>query len=113
MAVVFDTYKQHKALTDAGFSEPQAQAITTVAVAVIDAVATKADVATVKADVAAVKADIERVWAVTNEALNGVNGRLDIQSKRISDIAVLLAAVLAGVLGLYAVLLTVIAPHLR
>lgn len=40
---MFDTRKQHKRLIEAGFSDPQSEAVVDVATAVLDCVATKAD----------------------------------------------------------------------
>lgn len=92
MAVVFDTLKQHRVLVEGGFSDPQAQAITSVTAAVLDAIATKSD-------------------------LKELEGRLDAMSKRLGDLqtwgVAMFGVTLTAVFGLYAVILTTVAPHLR
>ena len=106
MPAVFDTHKQHKVLMEAGFSDPQAQAITGVATAVIEAVATKSDLERLGAN-------FERLEAKVDARFEGVEGRLDELSKRIGDLRAWGVAVFGATLGLYALIFTVLAQHLR
>ena len=67
-ALAFDTYKAVTALKQAGFDEPQAEAVvTTMGEALGGNVATKADLievrAALEADIQAVKADVQAVKA--------------------------------------------------
>ena len=62
MDVTFDTHSAVKRLTNAGFTEPQAEALSdTVHQAVTGGVATKADIAELKADIAELKTELKWV----------------------------------------------------
>jgi len=108
MAVVFDTHKQHKTLVEAGFTDPQAQAIADVATTVLGIVATKADLAVV-----ATKADI----AVLEARLNGIDKRFDDFNKSLNRMNALMIGQIGATVGgigiVVGAMFAVIAPHVR
>jgi hypothetical protein len=116
MAIVFDTHKQHKALVEAGFTDPQAQAVTDVATTVLGIVATKADleIFATKADVALLstelKSDIARLEAKFDAKFEGVDKALD----RMNALMIgQLGATVGGIGIIVGAMFAVIAPHVR
>ena len=80
-ALAFDTHAAVKKLQQAGFTEQQAEAQTTLLMDVITGeVATKRDIETVKHDIATVKLDIENVRAELKRDIEAV--KLDIENVR-------------------------------
>ena len=80
-ALAFDTYAAVKKLKEAGFTEQQAEAQTTLLMEVIAGeLATKHDIETIKHDIETVKLDIENVRAELKRDIATV--KLDIENVR-------------------------------
>ena len=89
----FDALHTAKALTQAGFAPPQAEAITdTIRAAFTDSVATKADIAELRAEMAAVRTELKGDIATTKADIAAVQAKLEadiaaVQAKLEADIA--------------------------
>ncbi|MBV8600050.1 MAG: hypothetical protein JO359_00650 [Candidatus Eremiobacteraeota bacterium] len=99
MAVVFDTHKQHKSLVEAGFTDPQAEATTGVATAVLSVVTTKADLEVVTARLDG----IDQRFNDVNKSLTRMNAFMLGQ----------LSATVAGIGIIVGAMFAVVAPHVR
>jgi hypothetical protein len=119
MAVVFDTHKQHKSLVDAGFPEPQAEAITGVASAVLSVVATKADLSAVatKTDLEAMALRFEAKFSAMDARFDGIDKRFGDFNKSLSRMNALMIGQISATVGGIGIIVgsmfAVIAPHIR
>ena len=92
-AIVFDTHRFVRNLTESGFTERQAEALANEQVELLNSnLATKADMAAVQADIAAVKSDlevrIERVQSDLELKITNVQSDLELKIANVqSDMA--------------------------
>ena len=103
MAVVFDTYKQHQSLVAAGFTAPQAVAVTDMATAVLGVVATKPDV--------------EKLESKIDARLDGIDKRLDDFHQtlgRMNSLMIgIIGATVSGIGIVVGAMFVIVTPHLR
>jgi hypothetical protein len=108
MAVVFDTHKQHKSLVEAGLSEPQAEAITGMAAAVLSVVATKADLESF-----ATKADLKLVEAKFETKFDAIDKRFEDFNKSLNRMNAVMIGQLTATIGVIGAMFAIVAPHVR